>query len=342
MKKHKTTKTEFFSQFAPEEIHEHLWEMHKGWLMYAEEVKGGAALLDGAFFYEQLSGLLESLAISNSLPPSETLAAKGNINGEDYFKELVRALEILVQPEMIFLIKHPSILENKPSQLKEVYVVLSSNDYRSFEEVKPLMHFLALGKQEVNIHLTTKRALWKEQEAGDLFFLLHFQDFQLIYQKEGANPFPKVEALQLAEAKKRARKVFHSHWKKAREFMDFAVQAEERKAEELSLYFLHQAGELVLRGVILAWQNRERKCHEVRVLLRDCQKFIPELSSIFPQDSDQEKALIKLLDDAYCKSRYESNFSPSDEQLQIIHKRIAQMLELCKLGMELDLDGNAG
>ncbi|WP_186755952.1 HEPN domain-containing protein [Echinicola salinicaeni] len=340
MKKHKTTSTEFFSQFDQREIHERLWEMHKGWLMYAEEVKGGAELLDGVFFYEQLSGLLESLPITNSLKPTETLAEKDHINGETYFKELVRALEILARPEMIFLIQQPSLLEDKPTKLKEVYVVLSSNDYRSFEEIKPLMHFLALGKQEVNIHLTTKRALWKEQEAGDLFFLLHFQDFHLIYQKEGATPFPEVDVLQLAEAKKRAKKVFHSHWKKAKEFMGFAIQAEAKKAEALSLYFLHQAGELLLRGVILAWQNRERKCHEIRLLLKDCQKFIPELSSIFPQDNDQEKALIKLLDDAYCKSRYNPNFCPSEEQILAINKRISSIFDLCEQGMQraLELD----
>ncbi|MBD8487116.1 HEPN domain-containing protein [Echinicola sp. CAU 1574] len=323
---------DFYSQFEKGFIEEHLWEMYKGWVMYAEEVKGGGGLLDGVFFYQQLNGLLRGLDPSShsqiclKQPPSK-IGEK-----EDCLDALVTALSVLVQPEMIYLIDRTGGKGTLSTQ--EIYVVLSSTDYRTFEHLKECMDFFVLGRQEFSIHLTTKKALWSAKEAGDLFFLMYFQEFHLLFQDKGSHSFPEVDPAVLKIRKAKAKEQFRLSLQRAKSFEQMARNAKGAGDGNMELFCWHQSAELLLRGVILAWQNRERRSHEIRVLLNDAYKFIPGLKRIFPQNSDEENAVIKFLDDAYCKARYDEGFVLMEEKLGLVRSRVMEMIDLCENEME--------
>ncbi|MBD3749857.1 MAG: hypothetical protein IE931_10200 [Sphingobacteriales bacterium] len=56
----------------------------------------------------------------------------------------------------------------------------------------------------------------------------------------------------------------------------------------------------------------------------------PQVCNIFPNDTEEDQLLLKLLEDVYIKSRYEAGFVISEEQLKILIERVDHLLQLSK------------
>ena len=313
-----------------ERVSDLLWNLLKAWIADPQMAQNLVQLKEMLAFYEDLKQLLELVYAPEPEPAAEPDLIPELVNtSEVYFRQLIEALKILVDPEMIFLFELPNLSHADITSRREVYVVVRHQELDAYHDTQGLFNFLALGKQEIAIHAINRNMLIRKLDKGNLFFQYHFRELQLIYRKPGVSNLKEVPADRMEERMLQLRSSLEKNWERADQFWRHALDEQDNQQWDVSLFFLHQALELRLRALILVWEKRELKSHEIRVLLRECYQFIPELASVFPQDTEEEINLLQTLEDAYCKVRYKTEF-PVDEQLsRTLSHRAGQVRSLC-------------
>lgn len=310
-----------------------LWNLLKAWVADQEVAEATSCRKEMIRFYEDLGQLLDVVYASEQAPEPEPFPELIQTS-EIYFLQLIEALKILVDPEMIFLFELPNLRHLDISHRREIYVVLKHQELDVYQNTHGLFSFLAAGKQEISIHALNRNYLGKEHRNGNLFFLTHFHSGKLIFKKEGVKDLSVIDEGKLKERMGRVIHDLNKNWGTSDVFWRHAMQEQDALNWGLSLYFLHQSLELRLRGLILAWEGYERKSHEIRILLRECYQFIPELIVVFPQDCIEEKHLLQTLEDSYCKARYKVDFPIKKKTAELLTNRARQIQELSQLHYE--------
>ena len=305
-----------------------LWNLLKAWIADEESTEAAYHTKEMIRFYEDLRQLLDIVYAPEPVPESKPFPELIQTS-ESYFLQLIEALKILVDPDMIFLFDLPYLGHLDVSHRREIYVVLRNQDLEEHHNTIGLFSFLTSGKQEFAIHSINRNHLTSVLGKGHLFFQYHIRQLHLIYRKEGASDLKELPHERLLERMIHLRSSLQKNWEKADLFWRLALQEQDNLNWESSLFFLHQSIELRLRALILVWEKRELKSHVTRVLLRECYQFIPELASVFPQDTEEEVQLLQLLEDAYCKVRYRTEFPVEEQFSRALSSRIAQVRSLC-------------
>lgn len=307
-----------------------LWDLLKAWIADPEVSQNQDQRKEMLAFYEDLKQLLEVVYDPEPEPgPGPDLIPELVNTSESYFLQLIEALKILVDPEMIFLFDLPNLNHADISQRREVYVVLRHQELDTYHNTQGLFSFLALGRQEIAIHAVNRNVLIRDMGKGNLFFQYHLRQLQLIYRKAGISDLKEIPSERLQERMLQLRSSLEKNWERADQFWRHAINEQDNQHWEVSLFFLHQALELRLRALILVWEKRELKSHEIRVLLRECYQFIPELASVFPQNTEEEVQLLQTLEDAYCKVRYKTEFPVGEAASMTLCQRVAEIRRLC-------------
>lgn len=307
-----------------------LWHLFKSWTLDKESDHSASSDKEMLLFYEDLLALLD-LVFELVPKPSDKLENEEFLNPPSpNFDQLITALKILIDPEMIFLFEVPIHDQSEIKDRKEVYMVIKHQEPSKMEAIQGLLTFLVCGNQEINIHPITISFLNKELKDGNIFFLTHINNANLIYKKAGAIELQEYSMQNYPQILSHAQNVIQNGWATADLFLKHAVIENKEGDLGLSLFFIHQSIELRLPALVLAWERHEKKTHEIRTMIRSCLKFIPELASIFPQDSEEECKLLKLLEDAYCKARYKSFFAVYQEEVDELMQRAIQINRLCE------------
>jgi|GEM_PF-2755109 len=307
------------------------WDLIKSWLIDNGSQNASPDKKEMLDFYEELKKLLEEIFAPERLPdpdPEPESFPEEIRTIESYFVQLIQALKILVDPDMIYLFDLPNLGHTDLSHRRELYVVLQNQDLEQHHNTTGLFTFLTSGKQEFAIHCVNRNQLSRGLGKGHLFFQYHFRQLHLIYRKEGVNNLKEVEAERLSERMLHLKPGLELNWQKSDNFWNHALQEQDNGNWEYSMFFLHQTLELRLRALILAWERRELKSHETKVLLRECYQFIPELAGVFPQDSEEEIQLLQILEDSYSKSRYTIDFQVDEGLCRKVSYRVAQVRDL--------------
>lgn len=307
-----------------------LWHLFKSWTLDKESDHSASSDKEMLLFYEDLLALLD-LVFEPVPKPSDKLENEEFLNPPSpNFDQLITALKILVDPEMIFLFEIPLDDNSEIKCRKEVYMVIKHQEQSRMEAIQGLLTFLVSNNQEICIHPISIGFLNKELKDGNIFFLTNMNQTNLIYKKTDAIELQEYNIQHYPQILNHAQKVIQSGWSTADLFLKHAELENKEGDLGLSLFFIHQSIELRLRALVLAWERHEKKTHEVRTMIRTCLKFIPELASIFPQDSDEECRLLKLLEDAYCKARYKSCFPVNQEEADELIKRAVKIKTMCE------------
>lgn len=93
---------------------------------------------------------------------------------------------------------------------------------------------------------------------------------------------------------------------------------------------LHQATEHTCIAVIKACIDYRASTHNLSKLLALTENFTPYPSWVFPQISEDEIALFKLLLCAYSDVRYCENFSMPMEKAKILRQRIKDLQRIAE------------
>ncbi|WP_186757820.1 HEPN domain-containing protein [Echinicola salinicaeni] len=306
-----------------------LWELYKHWNISPYRSTDNQEDKDMLDFYESLCDFLGNQAIREKEEGDYKNQPKVQAPDE-YFKQLVTAIKIILEPDRIYLFDLPAMDGSEEINRKEIYIMIRSTNAQVMEIYKGLLSFLALGKQELYIFPINRSYLKQELRNGNLFFQYFLNQDRLIYLREGSMELPIIEEETLKNAIWEARERILVGWETGDSFWEQVKVLRKQREWTLSAFFIHQALELWLRSLVHGWENHAKKTHEIRILLRTCRKYIPELAGVFPQDSPDEVKLLQTLEDAYCKARYQVNFVVEEEMANILFERAERIHQLCQ------------
>lgn len=98
----------------------------------------------------------------------------------------------------------------------------------------------------------------------------------------------------------------------------------------MASFLLHQATENYLHTITLVFTLYQYKLHKLAKLMKHCKKHTLEIGKIFPQDTEEEKRLFNLLEDAYVQSRHNMYFRVSQEDIEALTPKVEQLRNLTK------------
>lgn len=251
---------------------------------------------------------------------------------EEVSKEFRSALELIiltVRPEKIFMVRHEDVIVPDNPICLELIIILSSKFHQKLAELEPLMDFSLSIMERISFSLHVSSRLTEAFEEGLLFYVLNCKLTNLIYD-DGQKPLPKIDTVKLLENSAKAESTFLSNNKVAISFYHNAKHLKDENNLALSCFMLQQAAELSLRALITAFKGVDKKTHSISELKKHVAMIAPQLNNIFSIDTGEDQLLLKLLEDVYLKSRYETGFVISQNQLDTLIERVGHLLELSK------------
>jgi HEPN domain-containing protein len=126
---------------------------------------------------------------------------------------------------------------------------------------------------------------------------------------------------------------------------NFLISEGDTESLNKAAFELHQLTENLFHCLLLVHNTYSPKEHNLSVLLDDWiskkieNSVFREIQKIFPQDSEAEKNLWKLLVKSYVDARYERNFSISSKELKELFSRILQVKDIVESACEGFIEG---
>lgn len=300
---------ELFENYSESSIRFKLWAMHKAFIVYAaQQPLSDEEVENHMDFLEMLTAYVTAGVASHH----KRLHQRPT---EDVGKALCDALVLLLDPDALFL--------DKGEEITDLYVLLPHHSPNEHAEIEQVVGLISHHQPAFRIHSIHSGFLAKSVQEGNLYFLIKVLGNAPAFVKPGFEGLPDVDDEHARTAAKHALDRLETGLSRAEEFYRLAAFAE----PDAKIFLLHQTAELALRAVLMAWEKVEKKTHEIRILIRFCSKYIPALRSLFHADGDSE--LLALLDQAYCKSRYQPNFQLTPEVLEGIRGKVEELLSLC-------------
>jgi predicted nucleotidyltransferase len=137
---------------------------------------------------------------------------------------------------------------------------------------------------------------------------------------------------------KKFRKEYFEHWfgRAERFFKHYKVDfedvkcAKDKSANGLAAFNLHQSAESAYKTLLLVFTLYNPNEHFLAILGAECEQYFPELRSLFPKETEEEKDRFKLLEYAYIGGRYDPKYRISKEDLELLAMDVKKLLEITK------------
>ncbi|MBL3655110.1 HEPN domain-containing protein [Fulvivirga sediminis] len=115
---------------------------------------------------------------------------------------------------------------------------------------------------------------------------------------------------------------------KANEFLKTAELCSLCQQNTLAVFMLHQSTEQGLTALLKAGAGYHRRTHNLGRLIRLSYLITSKTQHIFPQDSEQDKRLFKLLQNAYSDARYKRDYKVSNADFSVLLERVKSLVKL--------------
>ena len=97
---------------------------------------------------------------------------------------------------------------------------------------------------------------------------------------------------------------------------------------QMSSFMLHQATENLYHTITLVFTLDKKKEHDLDELRGCTTCHHPDLLTIFPNETEEDKRLFSLLRRAYIEGRYNSKFEITKEDLDVLAPRVKRLIDL--------------
>jgi HEPN domain-containing protein len=283
----------------------------KEWLdnsLRAEDVNGARML----FIHDSVSKLMEAAWLI--LQRRHVL---GPFTGGTDLNAITALLVAAIAPERIYLLSKSPV---------DLLIVMPDKPLRPFREYEHLMEMAGVNQKGLCFSLHCSAELYKQLQKGHILYSISCTPDKLIYDN-GLAPELPLTAVNPTELRKEAEERFKLGFQKAGAFLSAANQQYASGDREMAAFMLHQAAELALRPLILSLTGQDIRTHEIKQLLKNCQRCAPSLKSIFLNGTEQEERLLHVLESSYKNARYSNQFKISEEDLQRLTQLITLLLE---------------
>jgi HEPN domain-containing protein len=167
--------------------------------------------------------------------------------------------------------------------------------------------------------------VYRQLREGHIFYSAVCTDGLLVYDNKRL-PLPEKAVIDIAAIKVKARNIFADAFHNAKSYLDGAEYFATSNQYKQAAFLLHQATEHALRALLSSLTAINSYGHNLKSLIRHAWFCAPNLDTIFPKNTDEEKELFDLLNAAYVDARYSSTYEISQEQVMLLLDRVNTLL----------------
>lgn len=252
-------------------------------------------------------------------------------------KTFLQLLVTAIAPARIYKVVHKNLFEQQ-EDYTDFLLILSQRCTVPFTELEPLLETAGLKDCTSGCSLHREHTVCDALKNGHVFYTCFITDKNLVYD-DGTIVFPQIPEELRAKMRERVLNQFTFFQEKAKCFYESAVSLYDNYTPPVIVFMLHQAVELTYRAILENLNGYGKKTHDIRVLSKQTRRCAPQLGNIFPDNTAEEQRLVSLLNAAYLASRYDSNYTISNKDLNILIKRIKLFMETAKRVFEEILAG---
>lgn len=244
----------------------------------------------------------------------------------DNIKPLIQFIVAAIAPAKIYMMKHPDTDTTSKDKYIDLLIVISPKNDTPFLELQPILDMAYLQDWRVSCSLHSEGNIIDGLRNGHVFYSLQCVQENLVYDDK-ANNYPVTPPEILQEIKNQAYLKFEQNFMKALDFSESAAYLHENNAPRITAFMLHQGAELTFRGILQSLNGYDKKTHEIRLLKKLVRRCAPQLCNIFPDDSEEEKRILDVLENAYSHARYDNDFQIPEEDLTVLFEKVTLLHE---------------
>jgi HEPN domain-containing protein len=167
--------------------------------------------------------------------------------------------------------------------------------------------------------------VYKHLREGHIFYSAACSADLLVYDNKRVT-LPERANIDIPAIKVNARNIFDNAFNNAKSFLDGAEYFVTTGQYRPAAFLLHQATEHALRAIFGSLTGLTAYGHNLKSLIRHSCFCAPDLDTIFPNNTDEEKGLFDLLNVAYVSARYSPKYEISRDQIILLLDRVNAIL----------------
>lgn len=134
--------------------------------------------------------------------------------------------------------------------------------------------------------------------------------------------------LDFGEIHEMAKEYFEDKFAFASDILENVVFDYNRGKYKLASFHCHQTVENYLRTIPMVFILYGYKEHDLAFLFDKCKKHTLDVYRAFPQDTEEERRLFKLLQDSYVQARYNKNFVVTKSDIDALLPKIELLRDI--------------
>ena len=138
----------------------------------------------------------------------------------------------------------------------------------------------------------------------------------------------RARKLKFGEIRQQAQEYFDEKFRKGGVFMKNAHYNYIDGEYPMTAFMLHQACENFFYALRLVHTLKNSKQHNLSKLLGATGKYSPQLKTIFPRNTKEEKRLFELLRLAYVEARYNPDFVVTKEDIEALFPKVERLRDV--------------
>jgi HEPN domain-containing protein len=245
----------------------------------------------------------------------------------DELKPIIQFIVTAIAPTKIFMLKNPENFEKEYPRYIDLLVVISGKCAVPFTDLEPLLELASLKDEYVCCSLHNEGSVIEGLKNGHPFYSLNFIPENLVYDDLSIK-YQETTSEALFELKRQAKEKFNFSFQKAKHFYELAIHLHESCSSQILPFLLHQSVEQTYRSVLKSLNGYDKKTHEIRSLKKHIRRCAKGLNGVFPDNNEEEKRLLDILEAAYIDSRYGDTIFLIEEDVLIFMKRIRQLQDI--------------
>lgn len=243
---------------------------------------------------------------------------------DDLLYRVTVFLVTTLQPERIYRIIHETTAQQQQPATDLLIVLPDSMQEKPFSQYETLIEAGCTIGTSLSFSLHHASRVNVAVTEGHIFYSFVCTKDNLMYWNE-EKQWPVTSANRMQELSQIAYQQFQNNFSKAETFLQYATQCMQQQNNKLTAFFLQQASELCCRAILTSLTGRDKKTHSIDVLKKTCRRCTAVVEQAFPANTEEDKRLLKILDDAYIAARYEGDFSSAATDLELLHQRVQQL-----------------
>ena len=186
-----------------------------------------------------------------------------------------------------------------------------------------------LGNEDYQYHISVvlhQTEATRLLEAGDPFLCTVFSKGALLYGHDDLSEARRGYMCYRTRLQ-HIRNGWHRWFGKSCQFMDCAAYCLVERRYGMAVFMVHQTIEQACKAMIKVLLHTGANTHNLAWMLKLCGHVIPEVTTIFPRNSPEEKKLFELLKGSYIDWRYAEDFEVAEEQARELCNRAGILLK---------------